>query len=152
LSFKVFKTMSDKCIYFAVDLWVTGSETFYGSSSRSILNAAISLGTDVAVAFFKCILIQCLIVSIRKTFLLYHPRHLRTVAEFDFYFKNLTYFIEDFFLVFVREIICDKSIGASILPKSIRSFITSSGLSDCNPIHCHRICLCCFQIIFPLLD
>jgi len=59
---------------------------------------------------------------------------------------NLTYSIKDFFLVFNRNIICDKSIGALYLSKSIFHRVVSFYRIAIQFIE--FVSICCFQIIF----
>jgi len=59
---------------------------------------------------------------------------------------NLTYSIKDFFLVFNRNIICDKSIEALYLSKSIFHRVVSFYRIAIQFIE--FVSICCFQIIF----
>jgi len=68
----------------------------------------------MAVAFFKCILIQCLIISIRKVFPV-HPLSSLTIAESDFYFVKTCYDPNRLYL---------KSISAEFLQTSITNQVT----------------------------
>jgi len=91
----------------------------------------------MAIAFYKCILIQCLIVSIRKLFSV-SPSSFTYNRRIWFLFCKTWHILSKTLLWFSFNcnVICDKSI----LPKS--DFLSRRQLlSDYNSIYCHRIYL-----------